>query len=158
MLEQRGLVLGAWTGAEPRQRPVLDADSDEPLGFVRCHGRRGWLRWLGGQTLQVFETEDASLLLTLFRPTGWLRAWQLDDADGRAVASLRGVTVRDANGYCLGVCLAGRDEGGVRYLNPRGVEVGAWAVTPAGVCLRFSPEVTNPFLRMALLAATLVLE
>ncbi len=156
MLEQRGLVLGAWTGDEPRERPVLNADSGEPLGFVRAHGGRGWWRWLGGQTFQVFETEDASLLLTLYRPAGWLRAWQLDDADNRAVATIRGVTLRDANGYCLAVAES-RADGGVRYVSPRGVAVGAWSRTAAGVCLTFSPEATNPFLRMTLLAATLVL-
>ena len=156
MLEQRGLVLGAWAGDGPRRRPVCDADGGEALGFVSDRGSRGWRRWLGVRTFEVFETEDVSLLLTLSRPAGWLWAWQVDDADGRRVASLRGVTLRDANGYCLAVA-EGRDEGGMRYVNPRGVEVGGWAAAPEGVCLTFSPEATNPFLRMALLAATLVL-
>jgi hypothetical protein len=156
MLEQRGLVLGPWT-AEPRQRPVRDADTGEALGFVRCRPTHGWLQWLlNAQTLQVFETEDASLLLTLHRPSGWVRAWQLDDADGRAVATVSGVTLRDANGFCLAVAER-RDEGGLRYVNGRGVEVGACAAAAGGVCLTFSPEATNPFLRMALLAATLIL-
>jgi hypothetical protein len=156
MLEHRGLVLGPWSG-EPRQRPVRDADGGELLGFVRGRAARGWLqRLLHSRTLQVFETEDLSLLLTLHRPGGWLWAWQLDDADDRAVATIRGVTVRDVNGFCLAVGER-RDEGGMRFLSPRGGEVAAWAPAAGGVCLTFNAEATNPFLRMALLAATLVL-
>src|ERR1041385_8515546 len=88
MLEQAAWILQPWSFvAQAADGPahvaqIRDA-SATPLGFVRLAGEShsSWLAWLGRVRLDVFETEDASLLMTLRRTWGLLGSWDLEDAD-----------------------------------------------------------------------------
>ena len=67
MLEQASLLVHGWTQQEgPWTRPISDA-AGRPLGFVRLGGEAGtsWLSWFRKARLDVFETEDASHLMTV---------------------------------------------------------------------------------------------
>src|SRR5437764_306405 len=90
MLEHAALLLGPWRSDAPagcrpgaaaavvvEARPILDAVTHQHLGLVRRERARGWpmLRWLTRQTWHVLESEDESLLLTLYGPWGLIRPW-----------------------------------------------------------------------------------
>src|SRR4051794_16398633 len=84
MLERAVLLLLPWLldATNPAQqvwlRQVLDGATAEPLGLVRwaCK-RRAWLAWFRPYRLEVLETEDAALLLTLVRSWSWLKLWDV---------------------------------------------------------------------------------
>jgi hypothetical protein len=163
MLERPGLVLGPWgppdaPGDAAPRRAVLDAATGEPLGFVRqaAPGPR-WLRWLAPVVFEVYETEDASLLCTVRAPSWSRRAWEVQDSEGRRVASVVRAVVLDAEGARQAV-LRGSPDGGI-FCNPSGLELASFARTAAGTTLRFAPAVEgHPFARMALLGATLAFD
>src|SRR5437016_634489 len=104
MLEQQAVLLRPWTvSTEPvathgvikhlhhRTRPILTAEDQVPLGFV-CRVMSTappWWSALFPPPLEVRETEDASLLLTVRRRWGYGRRWYVADAEGRPVGSVR---------------------------------------------------------------------
>jgi hypothetical protein len=166
MIENATLHLQPWRWGEPGNPPglalagwVRRVHSGEGVeaGFVRAT-RLG--RWPGltPQQLDVLETEDASLVMTLRR--GWLSLgrWQVIDAEGRVVALLQAPHVLDGWGQ--------------RYARIEAVGSGRWLVRrdrgevcativdePDGVQqLGFAPAMEeNPYLRMAILGAALAL-
>jgi hypothetical protein len=160
MLERQGLVVGPWTAAaderegRPR-RAVLDAATGEPLGFVaRAAPGSRWLRWLRPAVLEVYETEDDSLLCTLRGPALGRRAWEVLDAEGRRVATLFQEAVLDAEGRRQAALQ--RSAHGGTFFNPAGLELAAFAPGERGTVLTFAAALEgNPFARMALLGATL---
>jgi hypothetical protein len=160
MLERQGLVLGPWATPDTRpdqlrRRVVLDAATGEALGFVTqaAPGTR-WLRWLRPAVLEVYETEDASLLCTLRGPSLGRRVWEVQDAEGRRVATLSQAVVRDAEGRQQAT-LRKSARGGT-FFTPSGLELAAFTPSERGVVLTFAGALEgNPFARMALLGATL---
>jgi hypothetical protein len=161
MLERQGLVLGPWgpagvAGEAGPRRPVLDAATGEPLGFLsRTDPGPRWLRWLLPVVLEAYETEDASLLCTLRGPTWGRRGWEVCDSEGRRVGVLVRAVLLDTDGRRQAV-LQRTAAGGGRFLSPGGLELAAFAPGERGTVLAFTPAVEGqPFARMALLGATL---
>ncbi len=166
MLERQRLLLCPWAEptaapAAPRagpRRQVLDAATGEPLGFVARRRPASWLRWLAAPVLEVYETEDASLLCTLRGPFWKDRPWEVHDADERHVGSFDRSAVRDAYGVRLAALHRQEGGPGTAFVTPAGLELAAFAPGERGVLLAFAPAVDgNPFARMALLGAALVL-
>jgi hypothetical protein len=168
MLEQDGLWLGSWrlvpagkwgrAGRPAWTRAVLDLATRRQLGFVLRKAGLAWpfLRWLTGYTLQVYETEDASLLCTLTRCWSPAWCWDVHDAEARRVAVVYRGLVLDGAGYRLARIVAGNDEG--RFLSPQGVELGTFHLAGGEASLTFAPVLERePFARMALLGTTLAL-
>jgi hypothetical protein len=166
MLEQAGLLLGAWTattGAAPGAlavpaRLVHDAATRRRLGVVRWRGGRprNWVRWLGREALEVYETEDESLLCTVQTPWLLTWVWEVYDADGRRVAVVRGPEILDGFGRRLAVRHTAADGRGDRFLMADGVELGEVSVVGADTLLQFGATVADqPFAKMALLGAIL---
>lgn len=159
MLESHGLILAPW--ARPprgpdrqRRRTIRDAVSGEPLGFARrAAPRPRWLGWLAPAVVEVFESEDDSLLCTV-RGAGWGRGWRILDADGRLVAAVHRDTVLDSMGDCLALV----ERGAGRFRAPSGLVLATLAPSEAGAALTFLPASEGePFVRMALLGAALAL-
>src|SRR5262245_42385623 len=141
MLERHALLLRAW--APPAGRPpdrgragaegpppgsptraVLDPGTGEPLGFVsRRRPAWPWLGWLVRPALEVYETEDASLLCTLHGPWALTRGWEVRDADDRLVGVCRGAAAWDRFGGCLGVLTRAGEGGLLRCVSPQGAEL-----------------------------------
>jgi hypothetical protein len=199
MLEQEQLLLRPWVplpgsfrqdggGTRPEpvetwRRAVLDPATREELGHGRWHlaGVAGWLIWLARPVLQVFETEDASLLLTARRGWGPLSRWRVEDADGKPVGAFGhdGVTLRapgstapldmkarrlpatwiaDPSGCSFVRLEAATDETRERFVTNEGNELATLHRSPEGDLLRFAPAADpNPFVRMLLLAAVMPL-
>lgn len=163
MLERQGLVLGPWNaaaaaadGGTPR-RPVVDAATGEALGFVaQAAAGSGWLRWLRPARFEVYETEDASLLCTLRGPALGRRAWEVRDSEDCPVATFFRGIVLDPDGRNQARLERSADGGGI-FFNASGLELATFAPSQGGILLTFAPALEgNPFARMALLAATLV--
>src|SRR4051794_10031633 len=95
MLEHENLLIHVWTrtntpdGISAWLRPITNA-SGRSLGFVRFEGNpdASWLAWLRRIRLDIFETEDASHLMSLTRAWGRLRVWDVHDAEDRHVGSI----------------------------------------------------------------------
>src|SRR5579871_4846352 len=91
MLEQPELLVGAWEplandGLGPgRERRICVPATGSYLGCVRELVRPSWESWLKGRTFQVFETEDASLLMSIRPPRGLRRTWDVHDAEEHRV-------------------------------------------------------------------------
>lgn len=195
MLESHGLLLGPWAApprsrwpgrpraeAGGRTRAVLDLATAAALGFAyRSPGTAGvWPRWLARPRIEVYETEDASLVFSACR-AWWSGAWDVSDAEGRAVggfragafrlsaeavrlwqlpaaaagAKHRGTLVRDRFGRLLAwVDGAGPATG--RLVAADGAALADLTRTDQGTEVRFVPaRDDNPFLKMLLLAAVL---
>jgi hypothetical protein len=161
MLERQGLVVGPWAAVpdlregRPRRRAVLDAATGEPLGFVaRAAPGTLWLRWLRPAVLEVYETEDASLVCTLRGPSLGRRTWEVRDSEGRRVATLFQAVVRDAEGRRQATLQ--RSARGGTFYNQAGLALAAFTPCERGTVLTFAAALEgNPFARMALLGATL---
>jgi hypothetical protein len=169
MLEHATLLLLPWSESpekratgrgRTRTRAILDAVSGRPLGFARrCYSALPWgLGWLARPVVEVHESEDASLLLTLHGPGWLLGGWEVLDADDHRVGRLRGSAVLD----CLGRPLArvSSEPGGntLRFLTSSGCASSILAPSSAGAQLTFAQDLMgDPFAKMLLLAAALVL-
>ncbi|MCI0458455.1 MAG: hypothetical protein L0Z62_15935 [Gemmataceae bacterium] len=160
MLERQALVLCPWVQGEgpPREftRAILDGGSGEELGFVRraSSGPR-WLRWLQPPVLEVYETEDASLLCTIHGRL-WRRLWLVQDSEGRHVGVIDASVLLDVEGRRLGVRRAGTGGGSGNFVSPGGLELASFAPGERGLLVSFTAAVEgDPFARMILLAATL---
>jgi hypothetical protein len=162
MLEQMTLFLQPWrrtSRAGPWQRRVTDLKA-QPLGFVRCMlpVPGSWFSWLRRTRLEVYETEDASHLLTLKRAWSVGTTWLAYDADAMFVGTVHPAALIASDGNSVGEHQ--RKPTGGRITAPTGVE---WMHYQRGddatVELRFTkPAMANPFLRMLLLGSVLTLE
>lgn len=136
-------------------RAVLDRATGRQLGLARWKAGR---RWLGRRVIEVCETEDESLLCTLYRPWSPLRGWEVYDADERLIAAVYSRLIVDCGNYPL--ALVERPSGTVpgHFVSPDGIELAMLRPAPDGVALEFAVAVEgNPFAKMALLGAALVL-
>jgi hypothetical protein len=164
MLESAALRIRPWEfcAADPagrqrrgvfHRRTIEDPASGNVLGFISS--RRRWLSWLARKKLEVYESDDASLLMTLWGP-GWLyRFWEIFDAEDRP----RGVIDRAwlFDGVGEGLALLDLPAGGNsgRFVSPVGNELGTFQLLGAeGARLTFARNL-DPFARMVLLGAIL---
>src|SRR5262249_30357263 len=123
------------------------------LGFVRR--RSGLLSWLTGQAMEVFETEDASLVLTLRRPWGLSRTWEVVDAENRRVGMIYRHWLLDGLGQRLARAEPAADSAPGRFIAADETELGTFDLRDdAGILLTFN-ESLDPFTRMTLLGASL---
>ncbi len=195
MLESHGLLLRPWappparwpghlrTEAGSQTRAVLDLAGAAALGFAyRSPGTAGiWPRWLGRPRIEVYETDDAALVFSAYR-AWWSGAWDVADAEGRAVGNFRagayrlsaeavqlwqlpgapaadskyaGTLIRDRFGRLLAwMDPAGSETG--RLLAADGAALAQLTRSAQGTEVRFVPaREGNPFLKMLLLAALL---
>src|SRR5947209_8598565 len=116
MLEEPSLLLHPWIhsfeAAWPKKmvagaawvRTIANPTTGACLGFAAWGnaGISGWLGWLGRKKIQVFESEDESLLMTLCRPWSLAPAWTVFDAEQRRVGHLTRAAVYDGFGVHLG--------------------------------------------------------
>jgi hypothetical protein len=168
MLEQPGLVLGPWVSpagtpgasrhGDRASRAVLDPTTRDRLGVVRRRWSAGWpwVRWLGRQTLAVYEAEDESLLCTVQTPSWLMRIGEVFAADERRIAILHGPRVLDWYAQPLAEFrpTAGSRLG--RFVATDGLDLGQLTKAGLDTILQFSPAVAEqPFVKMALLGATL---
>lgn len=167
VLESRALLIGPWSRVGGNKdwvhavapgswiRPIRDAATLAPLGFAawRNAGRGLWASWFGKRQITLFETDDASLLLTLRR--GFWRLWDVYDAEERRIGTIYRNAVLGRGGEQVALVRQPRsDKPGSFFLSAhqdlarywqRGDE---WQV-------EFGDASLNPFQRMALLAAVL---
>jgi hypothetical protein len=173
MLEQPSLLLRRWIHSVDVVWPKTRVQS---AGWVRVivdptserqHGFAAWdtglfaacFGWLGRKKIQVFESEDESLLMTLLRPWGPLRAWEVLDAEERCVGRLFRDVVYDGYGTRLAAMTPTADGTETALLADAGVVLATWQDIPGHGCyFRFGESVDkNPFVRMVVLAGVLAL-
>jgi hypothetical protein len=160
MLEHPGLLLGPWQptpagAASPASltRLVIDPVSRARLGIVR---RRARPRWLGREALEVYETDDESLLCTVRAPWWLSWSWEVYDADDRRVATIRGTLLRDAMGRSLAALQPAETEHAQKLVTGAGVELGEVNVSVEETLVQFAPALANePLARMAFLGMVL---
>ena len=165
MLELPALLIHDWQPAAAAEATqawtrTISTPARQPLGFVRLVGETGasWFSWLRKVQLDLFETDDASHLMSVTRSWGVLRAWDVHDADDRHVGVIHPKTLMTGNRERLGFLdFESLDKG--RVLDPGGQLLASYARTPrTATVLTFAPQPTNPFLRMLILASVLTLE
>jgi hypothetical protein len=162
MLEHSPLLIHPWT-----YKPLLDgaawvrpitAAAGLSLGFLRLDGEPNpsWFAWLRKVRLEVFETDDASHLMTLTRRWGISNSWDVEDAELRHVGTIYPKTLVSSENQCL----AYFDYEGGRILDPMGRVLALFNKRGPGVVeVAFKPEApVNPFLRMMMLGSVLTLE
>ena len=166
MLENSTLVALAWTrttladGTVAWIRAINGVDG-QPVGFVRYQKLAPipWLFWLRSIRLDVFETDDASHLMTLSRSWMMRNIWNLHDAENRLVGSLFPKRLVGSDGQVRGY-LHREPDGQGRILGPEG-QVQARFCTKNTVELEmsfFPGAPANPFLRMLMLGCLLTLD
>jgi hypothetical protein len=165
MLEHSSLLVHAWTQAtladgEPAWIRVITDAGAHRLGFVRFVGdpRRSWFSWLRTLRLDVYETDDASHLMSLARSWSMLRIWEIDDADNRHVGSVYTKSIVSSEGDQLGYVDRESSEHG-RLLDRAGQVLLRYRMRANQTELTFTPEPTgNPFLRMLMLGCVLTMD
>lgn len=169
MLERPGLLLGLWQRPAPLApggpmqelyRPVLDAHSRQPLGLVRGKrsDRRPLWRWLDRQVWQVLESEDESLLLTLYGPWSFLKPWEVHDAEERLVCTIAARAILDSAGDLRAHWTGPGYSGQYSFRDARDRELAQVHTEPDGLELLFTVLIQDdPYAKMALLGAALVL-
>jgi len=166
MLEHSSLLVHGWTrttladAAEAWVRPITDGAA-RPLGFVRYQKlpALSWFFWLPKVRLDVFETEDASHLMSLTRSWTMLHIWDLHDADQRLVGSVYPKTLVASAGESLGFLdLESGDQGSI--VNPSGQALARFRKkSGSSFEMAFAPDpAANPFLRMMMLGCLLTLD
>jgi hypothetical protein len=162
MLEQQTLLLRPWEpGPRPQDGPrraVLAADTGAALGSVRrAPAAAGWAGWLLPPVLRVHEADDEPLLCTLQRFWYLGTLWEVREADGHLVATVRRRRVDDRWGRRLAVPEAGPE--GVRFRARSGTVLAEAALANGEARLTFAAALAGePFVKMALLGAALVWE
>lgn len=155
----------AWTNAKPIVGPwtraIVDPATDAPLGFASWDkpANRGLLFPLAGKALRVFETEDASLLMSMRRPWGLWRMWEIMDAEEHWIGSLYADVLFDRGGARLARRQQSADNRDNAWIGERGLELASWqTIAGQDVVFRFGEsQEDSPFLRMATLAGVLLL-
>lgn len=166
MLECQALTLSTWQWATPAKLPILptagwvcfvhSVDPGALLGFARVvRGATGL--GLLPRRIDVCETEDASLLLSLEH--GWFRFghWDIVDAERTRVGGVVGRHLLDDQGLRLATIW--NDGPVTRAIRDRGGKALAQLETAAGgaIGLRFANDLDlNPFVRMVLLGAAIL--
>jgi hypothetical protein len=162
MLEHSPLLIHPWSHKPLADgpawvRPITDS-AGLALGFLRLDGEpnASWFAWLRKVRLEVFETDDASHLMTLTRLWGISSSWDVEDAELRRVGTVYPKTLVSSENQRLGYI--DRDDG--RILDPMGRVLARFSRTGAGVVdVAFMAEAPgNPFLRMMMLGSILTAE
>jgi len=165
MLEYSVLQVGLWTerpaaGSAPTWVRHIAGAAGQPLGFVRFDGavRSPFFSWLRSVRLEVYETDDASHLMSLVRAWGVLRIWDVYDAEERRVGSIYPPNLVDSEGQRRGFLEHhGPDRG--KALDPANHVLATFQRRLDSLDLAFMPEpAPNPFLRMLILGAVLCLD
>lgn len=161
MLEHMSFYLQPWnraTADAPWQRRITDIRA-RPLGFVRCifPVRGAWFAWLRRTRLEVYETEDASHLMTLVRAWSIGPTWVTYDADALFLGTVHPRSIIASDGIRVGEFQP--TAGGGRIVDPAGIELMTYSTADDGtVEIRFTKQaMANPFLRMLLLSCVLML-
>jgi hypothetical protein len=165
MLTRRRLMVGPWQpdvaeGAR-RVRPVRDSATGAALGVVRwapVERKRWWHFWSSATALEICETDDRALVMSV-RPSRISKgAWVVLDCDGNEVGKLRGDDVLDpwGNAFARRAC----DSSGtwtLRELDGRGYATCSMAPGGDDAIDFLEPALTNPFLRMLVIGSFLLL-
>jgi hypothetical protein len=164
MLESSSLLILPWHDDPSRGgwiRLIADGATTTALGLVcaRAPAAASWLSWLRGQRLEVLEGDDAALLMMLIRPWGLSRAWQVQDAEERAVGTVHPLQLVDSEGGRRGI-VDRQDSKHGRILGAESQALAHYEVKPDhAAVLRFAADLEpNPFLRMLLLAGVVLQE
>jgi hypothetical protein len=163
MLEALSLVIHPWQAGDGQApvRPIIDGATRARLGMVRWLGRkeRSWFEWLRGQRLEVLETDDGALLLTVVRPWGLAPRWEVYDAEERLVGMITYPALMDSERGRRGTFIR-QGPGCGRIVGPDAQPLAEYAVGhDRATLLRFAPRLEpNPFLRMLLLGGVLARE
>jgi hypothetical protein len=173
MLEQASLLLRPWIhsfeATWPRNpvagfgwvRAIVNPSTDRALGFAAWDGGGffGWLAWLGRKRIRVFESDDQSLLMILYRSWGLARRWEVVDAEERRVGHLYREAIYDGFGVKLATVCVTTDGSDSVLRGEEGIILASWQDIPGQGCYFRFGETTadNPFLRMASLAGALAL-
>lgn len=163
MLEHACLHIHPWNrtaALEDWTRRVTDAAAN-PLGFVRFEAKpeSWWFSWMRGVRLELYETADASHLMTMIRSWGMSRVWEIYDAEERYVGSIYPPSLVDSEGGRRGYLdVASRDQ--ARILDADGSVLATWQRTSSGLLeATFASDPSgNPFLRMLVLAGVIAQE
>ena len=163
MLENASLLVHGWTQrAEPDGgrawiRPITDT-AGHPLGFVRLAGdaRGSWFSWFRKVRLDVFETDDASHLMSVSRSWGMLRIWEVDDAENRHVGTIHANSIISSDGEQL-AAIEHESSERVHLFDSIGRPLANFGQSTACVELTFAAA-SNPFLRMLVLTCVLAQE
>lgn len=191
MLESHGLLLLSWAVSKPPPTRDYDQTRDVPSRTVRdlatglfrgrIYWRPGtqhrWLQWFACPMLEIYETEDESLLCTAQRSWGILPRWQVRDADENLVGWIvrpcfwvtspshsatqsRGTLLLDRLSRKLAVFDPGpSDQAEGRFLDAERQELATLAPSNEGLAVTFAVELDDrPFEKMLLLAAALCRE
>ena len=105
MLENSSLLLRpVLPGTDPQQGGpsavqktvlILDPATEQPLGLARSSfARNGLLRWFSPSFVQVFETEDHSLVCSLRRAWRLSPSWAVFDSENYQVGTVIDVSRR----------------------------------------------------------------
>ncbi|MCI0684562.1 MAG: hypothetical protein L0Y71_20815 [Gemmataceae bacterium] len=163
MLEQTELRLLPWTlgpagtaAPAPVWRRVVQCTLGVPLGCVRWLHGPSWLG-CGPRRLDVCETEDAALLMTVEH--GWFGFgnWRVFDAERSRVGGVVGAYLLDEQGMRFATIW--HDGAAARTIRKNSGAVCARIEAPQGdmTVMRFADDVPmNPFTRMVLLGACIV--
>jgi hypothetical protein len=160
-------------------RTIIDVATGATVGFAGWRGGGPlWFPPFRRSSLEVYETEDASLLCTA-RRRRLSRWWEVRDAEGQQVGSFRSSTgliprrvrnVQDGLGNLRrrirGVWAKDRQQQPLasigppspqsQIIGPEGTPIGSVCSVPEGARLEFSTTLANdPFTKMVLLAAVL---
>jgi hypothetical protein len=165
MLEASSLLIHPWhIGNGPTAgwaRLVLDGTTSAAVGRIRWTGPPddAWFAWLRGHKLEVLETEDAALLMTLVRPWGLSRQWDVQDAEERRVGTLYPPVLLDSEGGRR-ACVESVDPTHGKVLNPSACVLAEYERMPnQSTLLRFAADLeANPFLRMLIVGGVIVQE
>lgn len=165
MLEHASIFLHPWIHGTLKEtglawtRPITD-EAGHTLGHVCFEGtpRNPLFRWLQKIRLNVYETEDASHLMTLTRQWGVLGSWEVEDADLRHVGNVYSKAIVTSTCDCLGYIDRSSEEEG-RILDVHGAVRVTYTRRADVVEVRFTPEpAINPFVRMLFLASILSMD
>jgi hypothetical protein len=161
MLEHTCLLIHGWnpSDADASWRRVVTDSAGQPLGFVQYQPPRqdSWLAWLRRTRLEVYETEDASHLMTLVRGWRFGRTWNVYDAEDRFVGTVFPSLIVSSDGYRLGEHAPASVQHGA-LVDGVGMSLLSYLKRAEQIFeIRFTPTaMTNPFLRMLLLSWVLM--
>ncbi len=124
------------------------------MGFACWRQKPGWWSWIAGQSLEIRETEDASLVLTLRRFWG-RHTWEVRDAEDRLVGSVWRGRLWDDQGQRLATTQSTSPGAGL-LVSPQQVVLASWRLHANQTLEINLGHQANPFLRMTLLGAMLL--
>jgi hypothetical protein len=163
MLENACLLIHGWklNDADASWRRAVTDQTGQSLGFVQYQPPKSdsWFAWFRRARLEVYETEDASHLMTLIRGWRFGRTWNTYDAEDRFVGTAFPSLILSSDGFRLGEHARASAEHGA-IVDGVGMSLLSYQKRAEQMVeLRFTPAaMTNPFLRMLLLSWVLILD